>query len=325
MSFAPNSFATYEAKGIREELSNQIYNISPEETPFLSNAGRGDMENTFTEWQQDSLAAVAANAKLEGDDSFTLDAVTATVRLGNYAQISRKSVVVTATEEVVNKAGRKSELAYQMAKKSAELKRDMESAAIGANQAGAAAGSDTVPRTTAGLLAWLKTNIDFATAGGGSPANPSYTNLPANLRVDATTGLIAFTETRLKNVLQLTWTTGGNPKTIMVDGPQKQTVSSFSGIATKTYMQTEKVVSAIIGASDVYVGDFGTLAVVPNRFQRHRDVWFLDFEYIQLAYLRKFQQIPLAKTGDAEKRMLLAEWALKILHEGAQGAAFDCT
>jgi hypothetical protein len=234
-------------------------------------------------------------------------------------------VVVTATEEVVNKAGRKSELAYQMAKKSAELKRDMESAAIGANQAGAAAGSDTVARTTAGMLAWLKTNVVFATGGGGSPANPVYTNLPANLRVDATTGLVAFTESILKSVLQEVWATGGNPKTIMVDGTQKQTVSTFSGIATKTYMQTEKVVSAIIGAADVYVGDFGTLAVVPNRFQRHRDAWFLDFEYLQLAYLRKFQQIPLAKTGDAEKRMLLAEWALKVLHEGAQGLAADLT
>lgn len=318
MTIVTNSATTYGLKGIREELENRIYNISPEETPFMSNCGRGDLENVFFEWQQDALVAPAANAQLEGDDSFALDAVVPTVRLGNYAQISRKSVVVSATAEVVNKAGRKSELAYQLAKKSAELKRDMESIFIGANQSGAVVGSNTVPRNTAGMLAWLKTNVDMGT---GSAANPSYTNLPSALRTDGTTR--NFTETILKNVHQLAWTTGGTPRTLMVDGPQKQTVSGFTGIATRTFQQTDKVVAAIIGAADVYVGDFGSISVVPNRFQRHRDAWFLDWKYLTIKYLRKFQQVPLAKTGDGEKRMIVVEYGLEVAHEGTCGLAAD--
>lgn len=318
MSAAPNTAVTYALKGIREELENRIYNITPEETPFMANCGRGDLQNTFFEWQQDALVAPAANAQLEGDDSFTLDAVVPTVRLGNYAQISRKSVVVSATAEVVNKAGRKSELSYQLAKKSAELKRDMESILIGANQSGAVVGSNTVPRNTAGMLAWLKTNIDMGT---GAAANPSYTNLPTALRTDGTTR--NFTETILKNVHQQAWSAGGTPRTIMVDGPQKQTVSGFTGIATRTFQQTDKVVSATIGAVDVYVGDFGSINAVPNRFQRHRDAWFLDFKLLTIKYLRSFQQVPLAKTGDGERRFIVVEYGLEVGHEGTCGLAAD--
>jgi len=315
-----NSFTTFAAKGIREELADVIYNISPEETPFISNAGRDDMSNTFTEWQQDSLAAASgSNAQLEGDDlAGSYDAVTATVRIGNYAQISRKSVSVSGTEELVNKAGRKSEIAYQIAKKSAELKRDIETTAIGTNQI-ALAGNTTTARTTATMLAWIKTNVANVVAGG---ANPSYTTLPNSLRTDGTTP-VAFTETMLKSAAQLVWTAGGNPKTLMVDGPQKQTVSGFSGIATKTYYQTQEVTAAIIGAADVYVTDFGTLAIVPNRFQRHRDAWLIDWEYVKIAYLRAFQQMPLAKTGDAENRLIIAEWALKVTAENAHGLVAD--
>ncbi len=322
MAIQASTFTTHEAIGIREDLSDIIYDISPEETPFMSNCGRADMEQTYTEWQQDSLAAPVANAQIEGDDlsAETFDTVAPTVRLGNYAQISRKTLILSATEEIVNKAGRKSELSYQLAKKGAELKRDIESDSIGSNQAGAASGSDSVARTTAGMLAWLKTNVSFG-AGG---ANPTYTSgAPTALRTDGTTR--AFTESLLKTVMQLAWTAGGAPKTLMVDGVQKQTVSSFQGIATRTLAATEKVVTSTIGAVDVYVGDFGTYAIVPNRFQRHRDAWLLSFDYLQFAYLRNFMQVPLAKTGDAEKRMLICEWAVKVLHEGACGLVADLT
>lgn len=326
MTMVANTFATYETIGIREELSDVIYMISPEETPFMSNCGRGTAVNTHFEWQTDALAsAVTNNYQLEGDDQTSFDAVTPTVRLGNYQQISRKTVIISDTEETVNKAGRKSELAYQLSKKAAELKRDMEAYCL--QGGGASAGSDSAVRKTASMLAWVYGNTTFDTtesSGGTAGADPSYTTLASAARTDST-ATAAFTEAMLKTALQLVWAAGGNTKTLMVDGPQKQTVSGFSGIATKTYYQNDKVTSAIIGAADVYVGDFGTIAIVPNRFQRHRDAWLLDWEYLQIAYLRKFRQVPLAKTGDAEKRLLVVEWGTKSLAPLAQGGCFDLT
>src|SRR5262249_52157800 len=101
--------------------------------------------------------------------------------------------------------------------------------------------------------------------------------------------------------------------------------SGFSGVATKTFYQSAVEETAIIGAADVYVSDFGTLAIVPNRFQRSRDAWLIDPEYASIAYLRPFMTEALAKTGDAEKRMLLVEWGLKVHNEAAHAGIFDLT
>jgi len=173
MSQTANTFDTFAAKGIRESLSNVIYNISPEETPFMSNIGRENVKNTYFEWQTDSLAAASTtNAQVEGDDVSSYDSTAATARIGNYTQVSRKTVLISGTLESVDKAGRRSELAYQLAKRSAELKRDMESIML-TNQAAAAgsAGVSTALRKTGSLLAFLKTNTDKGT-GGADPVYP---------------------------------------------------------------------------------------------------------------------------------------------------------
>jgi len=316
MSIVTNTFTTYSAKGIRENLANIIYNISPEETPFQSNIGKDSVQNTLYEWQTDSLQAAATNAQLEGDDIGTYDPVTATVRMQNYCQISRKTVVLSATEEVVNKAGRKSELAYQLAKKGAELKRDMELVMVQSQVA--SAGSTSAARTSGSVLAFIKTNTD--TTG----TDPSYTTLPNSLRTDGT--VRAFTETILKNVIQKTWTSGGTPKILMTGPVNKQRVSGFAGIAATRYnIDGGAKPATIVGAADVYVSDFGNVTVVANRFQRERDALVLDPEYASVAYLRPFQQIELAKTGDAEKRLLIVEYGLKITSENAHGLAADLT
>lgn len=314
MSIVTNTFTTYSAKGIRENLANIIYNISPEETPFQSNIGKDSVQNTLYEWQTDSLQAAATNAQLEGDDIGTYDPVTATVRMQNYCQISRKTVVLSATEEIVNKAGRKSELAYQLAKKGAELKRDMELVMVQSQVA--SAGSTSAARTTGSVLAFIKTNTD--TTG----TDPSYTTLPNSLRTDGT--VRTFTETILKNVIQKTWTSGGTPKILMTGPVNKQRVSGFAGIAATRYnIEGGAKPATIVGAADVYVSDFGNVTVVANRFQRERDALVLDPEYASVAYLRPFQQIELAKTGDAEKRLLIVEYGLKITSENAHGLAAD--
>jgi hypothetical protein len=316
MAKIANTFNTYETVGRREELSDAIYMISPEETPFISNAGKGSVTNTFFEYQQDALSAPdGANAQLEGDDQTTFDAVVPTIRPGNYVQISRKSVIISGTQEATTKAGRKSEKAYQLAKKSAELKRDMETILL-SNQ-GAIAGATATARKTAGLPAWVKTNTDKGAAG----VDPVYTVLPSVARTDGTQR--AFTETQLKNVIQLGWVQGANVDTVMVGGTQKQAMSGFAGIATKTYNSTKAAPMTIIGAADVYVSDFGTLSIVPNRFQRARDAWTLDFEMIDVVYLRKFFNKPLAPTGDAEKSLLLVEYGLKVKQEAGLGLIAD--
>jgi len=316
MAIVTNTFTTFDAKGIREDLSNVITNISPEETPYMSNIGRESISNSLYEWQTDALASAAANKQLEGDDITSFDAVTATVRMQNYAQISRKTIVLSATEETVNKAGRKSELAYQIAKRGAELKRDQEFTLF--NGAVAAAGNSTTARGTASLGAFVKTNVDMQTNG----ANPDYTTLPTSARTDG--NVRTFTETILKNVIQKVWSAGGTPKMLMVGPVNKQRVSGFSGIASSRFnIDGGAKPATLVGAVDIYVSDFGNVQVIANRFQRERDAWVIDPDMAKVTTLRPYQQVELAKTGDAEKRMLIVEWGHKVLAENAMGLAAD--
>lgn len=316
MAIATNTFTTYSAKGIREDLSNVIYNISPEETPFVSNIGRGTISNTAFDWQTDALAAAAANAQLEGDET-SYDAVSATTRLQNYAQISRKSVIISGTEEKVNKAGRRSELAYQIAKKGSEMKRDIEFSCL--NNQGAVAGNSTTARKSASLQAYLKTNVNKASDG----VDPVYTTIPTDVRTDGTAR--AFSETILKDVIQQVWTEGGTPKMLLVGSFNKQAVSGFAGIAGSRFNVTGAQPSTIIAAADIYVSDFGNVSIVPSRFQKASDAFVIDPEYASIDYLRPMQTIDMAKTGDADKKLMIAEWGLRVHTEKAHGLATDLT
>jgi hypothetical protein len=316
MAIVTNTFTTFDAKGIREDLSNIITNIAPEDVPYMSNIGRESISNSLFEWQTDTLSAAAANKQIEGDDVSSFDAVTATVRLQNYAQISRKTIILSNTEEVVNKAGRRSELAYQIAKRGSELKRDQEFTML--NGAVAAAGSTSVARGTASLGAFIKTNVDMQTNG----TNPSYTTLPNSARTDGT--VRTFTETILKNVIQKVWTAGGTPKILMCGPVNKQRVSGFAGIASSRFnINGGEKPATLIGAVDIYVSDFGNVSVIANRFQRERDAWVLDPEYAKMVVLRPYQSLDLATTGDATKKMLLIEFGHKVLTEDAHGLAAD--
>jgi hypothetical protein len=319
MTAIAGTLQTYQAVGNREQLADVIYNIAPTETPFMQNAGRGTAKGKFEEWQTDSLASASTtNQHIEGDDITSFDAVTPTVRLANYTQISRKTLIVSGTQEKVESAGRRSDLAYQAGLRGKELKRDMERDFLW--NKGAAAGTSSTPRVAGSLLAFVKTNVNKASDG----LNPVYTSIPTDVRTDSTVNR-TYEESLLKDVIQKCWTEGASPSTVMVGPINKQRMSGFAGIATKTIDQTAAKPAVIIGAADVYVSDFGTLRVVPNRFQRERDVHVLDFNYISIAYLRPFQTIALAKTGDAEKRLMLAEYTLKVHNEKALGLVADVT
>jgi hypothetical protein len=316
MAIVSNTFTTFDAKGIREELANVIANISPEETPFQSNVGSESISNTFFEWQTDSLADTSTTAVINGDDVASFDATSATTRLGNYTHIRRRTLIVADNLEFVDKAGRDSEIAYQLAKRGKELKRDIE-AVLMDNNARVAGNSSTAPET-AGLGAWITTNTNKA----GDGTDPTAAD-GTDARGDGTQR--DFTEAMLKDVMQQTWSAGGNPSVLMVGPFNKQAVSAFTGIAAQRYQAPSDAPTTIIGAADVYLSDFGAVTCVPNRFQRDRDAFVLDPEYAAVCYLRPIQQVELAKTGDAEKRMVLAEFGLKVMNEQAHGGIFDLT
>jgi len=313
MAIVPNTQQTYQAIGRREDLSNTIYNIAPSDTPFMSMIGKAKATNTLAEWQTDSLDAAAANAQIEGDD-YAYDAVTPTVRLGNYTQISRKTVVVSGSQQAGNNAGRDSEMAYQLAKSSKALKKDMETALTG--KVAKAAGSASAARYLGGLETWLTSNVS---RGGGSPAG-SGAGLGA-APVDAGTKR-ALTEALLKTVIQSCYSSGGDPSTVMVGPVNKGKISGFDGRSQARQMIAK---DAIQGAAHLYSSDFGELKIIPSRLSREQSCFVLDPEYWKVAYYRDFKQEEVAKTGDAIKRALLVEYTLISANQAASGIVADCT
>jgi hypothetical protein len=310
------TFTRFDAVGAREDLVDVIYDISPQDTPIMSSIGKGKASAVYHEWQTDTLASAnTGNAAIEGADA-TAATLSPTTRVGNYTQIVQKTVQISGTLESVDKAGRKSEKAYQLAKASAELKRDIE-AIITANQ-GQSAGSSVSARVMGSLLSWIKTNTNKQES---STAGTDPTTSGVSTRGDGTTR--TFTETMLKDVVQKVFTAGGTPTLLVVPPALKQVVSGFEGLAQHRYNSNATGQITILAGADLYQSDFGVLQIVPNRFMRSRDALVLDPEYAALAYLRPFQTNELAKTGDSEKTQLLAELTLEVKNEAAHGIVAD--
>lgn len=322
MAIITNTFTKYNVVGLREDLNNLIANISPEETPFVTNiTKRRNVTNTFFEFQTDSLSSAAANAHIDGDDlgtSFT--AITPTVRLGNYTQILRKDFIVADNlAGSLDTAGRRSEIAYQLAKHGKELRRDQEMNLAGVNQA-AVAGNNTTARKTASLSAFIKTNTSKGTGGADPTVSSGVVNAA---RTDGTQRSIS--EAMLKDVIQSTWTEGGSPTMLMVGAFNKRAISAFAGIAAQRYMAPSDGPTQIVGAADVYQSDFGSISIIPNRFSRSRDAYLLDPDLIEIAQLRPMQSTELSKTGDATKYMMLMEMGLQVNQEAGLGIIADLT
>ena len=324
----------------RDDLSDIVYSISPTETPFMQNIGRGTASQTLHEWIIDSLAAASSsNAHIDGDE-FAGDALTAGERLGNYCQIGRKDIVVTRRANIVRKAGRKSELAYQIGKAGKELRRDVESSLL-ANQA-AVAGNSTLASRTAGLPAWVGVATDDVTDSGhtnfgssGADGILSGTNdgTVSTARTDGTAR--ALTEDGLLDVIEACYVNGGDPNIIMVGPTVKQLFSKYmfssaSRIATPYQDHGAKLRdgASVVGSVDVYVSDFGVLDVVPNRFQRqvssdYVDAFVIDTEYLEVSYLDGFKTETVAKIGDHERRHILVDYALCVKNPTAHGLYTD--
>ena len=286
------TYKTYDQVGKREDVEDIIYDISPTDTPFLSSIGSGTANATLHQWQQDSLAAVGSNAAVEGADAGTASA-DPTVMKTNNTQIFSKVVQVSGTAEAVGKYGRSSELAYQIAKKGKEMKRDIEHAFVGAKQAGTAGNS-----TTARQLTSVHGQIAAATK------NTSGSNR-------------AFTEALLLDVLQKVYEEGGNPNQVQVTPSHSVKVAEFAAASgrQRDFGSDRSIVNVV----DIYVSPFGEVSVVPNRFLDSNSCLVLDTEYWSRAVLRPMQTINLSRTGDSEKRQMLTELTLVCENDKASG------
>jgi hypothetical protein len=312
MAQATATYATNDMVGIREDLKNVIYNISPVETPFLSMVPHVDATAALHEWQRDSLAAAANNAVIEGDE-VAADASTASVRLTNVTQLSDKVARVSSRARAVTTAGRADELDYQMLKRGKELKRDMETALL--SNKPKVTGDDSTAPELAGVPAWIATNDDFG-ATGSSPSPVDGTDA----RNDGTQR--AFTEDQVKTVLASIFTAGGTPDVMMLGAFNRQIASTFQTGRTNIQPVEDSTLHATFS---VYESDYGTLKLIPNRFQRTRDALILQTDMWAVAFLQNFHTFDLAKTHHSDAKAIACEYTLESRNEASSGGVFDLT
>ena len=316
MAQPTNTFDSYDAVGIREDLKDVIYNISPEETPFYTKSRKTTARNTLVEWQTDSLRASAANAHIEGDAT-TANARSATTRLGNYTQIFKNAVVVPDTDDGLDKAGRAKEIAYQTLKIAKEQKLDIEKALFDNNAR--VAGNSSTARELAGAPSWLVTNVDFQS--GNSGANPTGDGTDA--RTDDGTPT-AFSQTKFDTVMQSIWENGGKPDTVYLSAFQMNKALGFTGNnnqRSSVQAGDERVVKSLA----VYVTPWGTVEFMPSRENRSRDVFIMQDDMWEVAVLRPTKNVALAKTGDNTSRQVVTELTLCAKNEAANGIIADNT
>ena len=316
MTQPANTFDSYDSVGIREDLSNVIHNISPEETPFYSKSAKKSAKNTLVEWQTDSLRASASNAHIEGDAT-AAEARSATTRLGNYTQIFKNAVVVPDTDEGLDKAGRAKEVAYQTLKIAKEQKLDIEKALFDNNAR--AAGNSTTARELAGAPAWITTNTDFGANEGADPTGDG-----TDARTDETTTLVAFSQARFDGVMQSIWEEGGKPDTVYLSAFQMNVALGFTGNNNqRSAVQAgdERVIKSLA----VYVTPWGSVEFMPSRENRSRDVFIMQDDMWEIASLRGTKNVALAKTGDNTTRQVVTELTLCAKNEAANGGIFDNT
>ncbi len=311
-----NTFDSYDsANATNEDLHQVIFDISPTETPVLSMANQGSATNSLHEWLTDVLDAVdSANARVEGSDKDAV-AIAVPTRLQNYTQISDKTIVMTGTQQYVDGVDYTAELSRQIARKALALKRDME-AIITGNQA-SVAGDSATARKLRSLEAWYPAgNSNRGTGGVAGSSVAAATDAAAP-------DLRSIRESMLKDVIQKVWTAGGNSDAIVCGAVNKQRISGFAGNANRTIPATDGKLSAYV---DVYASDFGrVMKIIPDRFSRARTVHVLDSEMISVDFLRKTYQFPLAKTGDSDKRLVGAEYTLRVNNPDAHGVIADLT
>ena len=307
MAKVTNAFDTYSATADREDLSNIIYNISPMQTPFMSSIGKRNINNVVFDWQTESLPTPSAAGQLEGFE-LSRSTATATTRVSNVAMISKRDATVTGSQDASDPAGKRSEMAHQLAIMSKALKRDMEEALC---QKGAkTTGNATTARVTGGFESWITSNDSRGTSGASTGGGAAPT--------DGTQR--ALTETLLKDTLQLCFENGGEPSMAICGPHNKQVISGFTGRTQARQMIDANTVEASVS---VYSSDFGELKIVPSNRSRERSLLLVDPEFAKVSYLRDFKTVDIATIGDAETKMIVVEYGLEVSNEAAHGIVAD--
>lgn len=289
--------------GLAEDFEDVIFDVSPTDTPLLTLAKRKKATARYHQWQEDALAAASSNKAEEGADASYATAA-GTTTLGNYCQISTKTVDISRTLDIVNKYGRKSEVALQLMKRGKELKRDMEFT-ICRNQESASG----TARATAGWECMISGNL--VRANSGQTADYSVRGFAAaSWSAPEDGSLVTFIEADLVSALGLAWEDGGDPSIIMMSKKNKNLFNAFTGVATKYNEVKGTAQATVTGASDIYVSSYGNHTVKLNRYMRDAAVFCLDPEYISVAYLDGIKKEPMAKTGDSERYLMTVEYAL---------------
>jgi len=318
-----NTLQVYTQTNIREDLIDAIYNVDPFKTPLFNMAKKAEARQTYHEWDVDALAAQNLNnAAVEGDNPTNI-AITATGRMGNYTQISTKTIQISGTSQSVVAAGGSNKMGYQLLKKSKELKRDIEG--ILTQNTARAAGTSSTARLLSGWPCWVATNAVSASGAGTNPtgtttvAGQTFYNGTATRTYSGSSGV---TEANVKTALQNVYKNSGeSPEYALLSPKNKQNVSAFTGPGTR-FIEVED--ATLLTKVDVYESDFGEVKLIPDIFLAQTgDIDFVNPNYIRVAYLRPFQTIPLAKTGDSDQKMLLVEYTLEMGNEHAHGAIYD--
>jgi hypothetical protein len=303
------STKNYDTSGgvLREDLSDLIYDISPMDTFFLSNVGRGKADSTTHEWLTDTLTAASnANKFIEGD-AYSAQSRTLPSRLKNYTQISRKEFAVTGTVQASNNAGMDQMMAYHTMRAGKELKRDIEACVLANNPA--SSGTSTSPRVSGGVPNWIYENNHIKLSGQTvwSTTAPVSGFATATIPGASTT---AIAESDLKSALAQAWSCGGDVDTLLCTQLTYGLIAAFTGLATRFRNVDAGKQAQITGSADSYVSAFGTHKIRLSRYMPTATLYCLDMSSWQIDYLRGFQTIDIAKISDEERKMMLAEWTL---------------
>jgi hypothetical protein len=310
MAVPANTLQTYQSSYNAEDVSSIIMNISPVDTPLLTLAKKGTAEATYTEWPIEALAAAdGTNARIEGDDA-NITASTTPSRVGNYTQLVDKTISVTTTQNAIKKYGAKNEFARQKAKKGKELKRDMETIML-RNQA-RVVGAAATAQLMRSMGSWLTTNVSRGAGGASGSATTAAT--------DGTQR--NFTEGLVKGVVVSCITNANDLPSLLMAGPaNRANVSSqLTGNSTRFYEIKDTTLNASIS---VYRTDYGPLKILMNRFQRDRDMWLINPDYVEIRTLEPMQYQDLAITGLSQKGQMWTNFTLAVLNEGAHGVVAD--
>ena len=286
------TYTTYDQVGKKEDVSDIISDITPTDTPFFTMI-RSEKVNARTfSWLEDSLAAAANNAQVEGADATMATLTDATERTNN-TQILHKAFQVSATADAIGTYGRAKETAYQLGKALKEIKRDLERAYIGVDNA-KVTGSSSVAREMDSATQQISTSVD---------AGANATD--------------ALTEAKVLELGEDCFNNGSDPSVLMIKPADAQIVSGFAAASgrNREIAQGRNLVNVI----DLYVSPYGEYKVVLNRHQLTTHAFLIDPAMWRSCVLRPFSRTLLASAGDSEKHFVVGEYSLKHMNYAADG------